>query len=389
VNLGTIRRILARQYPAQVGLALQKRPRMPQSVSGSLLPLTNRISRQKTIAMPNFLIYYSKMVTYLGDNSMDAKGFKAWRERVGLTQQQIADKLKVTRTTIQNWEGEVTPVPQAVDMSCEIWEARLRQENPDLGPVTLIYSDGPMFVNPYGPRSRPAVMQQEPYPTNTAALARVQQLWGRENFHNAFIIEESGAPLWNVVELGRVVDGDDAGAPTLVNLLRAIAKQVRANSAIFVRSGPKLLDPSEVQKRQRAIEGQADELDRLAGSGLQAIIRDQLLIEGVFAKLMALGTRAPDSLVSNVHQALVVFERNQTPIEPEARLEQGGYVLDYKGYEITYPPIRRDTSGWTVNLCSNNPHLFNKLGGRNIVISDHASLEAAIAKARRHVDELS
>jgi hypothetical protein len=25
---------------------------------------------------------------------------------------------------------------------------------------------------------------------------------------------------------------------------------------------------------------------------------------------------------------------------------------------------------FTVNLCSNNPHLLNKLGGRNIVIDD-------------------
>jgi hypothetical protein len=44
----------------------------------------------------------------------------------------------------------MTPIPQAVDMSCEIWEHRLKQENPNLGPVTLVYSDGPMFVNPYG-----------------------------------------------------------------------------------------------------------------------------------------------------------------------------------------------------------------------------------------------
>jgi hypothetical protein len=319
---------------------------------------------------------------------MKAKEFKAWRERVGLTQQELADRLKVTRTTIQNWEGEATPIPQAVDMSCEIWEARLKQENPDLGPVTLIYSDGPMFVDPYGPRRRLAMMQQEPYPTNTAALARVQQLWGRESFHNAFIIEKSGKPLWNVVELGRVVDGEDTGAPTLVNLLRAIAKSVRANSTIFAR-GPKPLTPAEAKKRQQAIEGQADELDRVASSGLQAIIRDQLLIEGVFSKLLALGTKAPDSLVSNVAQALVVFEQNQMPMEPAARLEQGGYVVDYKGYEITYPPIPMFPNKFTVNLCSNNPHLLNKLGGHNIVIDDHASLESAIAKAKRHVDELA
>ena len=319
---------------------------------------------------------------------MNGKEFKAWREGVGLTQQQLADRLKVTRTTIQNWEGEATPIPQAVHMSCEIWEARLKQENPDLGPVTLIYSDGPMFVDPYGPRRRLAMMQQEPYPTNTAALARVQQLWGREDFHNAFIIEKSGKPLWNVVELGRVVDGEDTGAPTLVNLIRGIAQSVRANSAIFAR-GPELLTPAEVKKRQRAIERQADELDRIAESGLQAIIRDQLLIEEVFSKLLAFGTKAPDSLVSNVAQAFVVFEQNQMPIKPMARLEQGGYVVDYKGYEITYPPIPMFPNKFTVNLCSNNPHLFNKLGGRNIVIDDHTSLEAAIAKAKRHVDELA
>ncbi|MGO9985428.1 MAG: helix-turn-helix transcriptional regulator [Rhodomicrobium sp.] len=320
---------------------------------------------------------------------MNGKEFKEWRERVGLTQQQLADKLRVTRTTIQNWEGTTTLIPQAVDMCCEIWEARLKQENPDLGPVTLIYSDGPMFVDPYGPRRRLAMMQQEPYPTNTAALARVQQLWGRNEFHNPLIIEKSGTPLWNVVELGRVVDGNDADAPTLVNLLRAIAKNVRANSAAFARSGAKSLAPSEVQARQNEIENQANELDRLAGCGLEIIIRDQLLIEGVFSKLLALGTRAPDPLISNVHQALVVFERNQTSTEPEARLEPGGYVLDYKGYEITYPPIPMFSNVWTVNLCSNSRPLLNKLGGRTVVIDDHVSIGNAIAKAKRYVDELN
>jgi hypothetical protein len=59
-------------------------------------------------------------------------------------------------------------------------------------------------------------------------LARVQQLWGRQNFHNAFIIEESGTPLWNIVELDRVVSGNDAGAPTLVNLLK---ERLRKTSA--------------------------------------------------------------------------------------------------------------------------------------------------------------
>jgi hypothetical protein len=318
---------------------------------------------------------------------MEAKELKDWRERVGLTQQQFADKLRVTRATVQNWESGATQIPQAVDMSCEIWGARLKQENPDLGPVTLVYSDGPMFVNPYGPRARPAMMQQEPYPTNTAALARVQQLWGRANFHSAFIIEESGRPLWNVVELGRVADGSDKEAPTLVNLLRVIAKEVRANSSIFVRKGAKLLTPSEVKQRQRAIEAQADELDRIANTGLQRILRHEMLVEGVFSTLLALGSKAPDSLVSNVAQALEVFQRGQAQTEAQPRLEPGGYVIDYKGYEITFPPVPMFANMFTVNLCSANQHLLNRIGGRNVVITDHTSIEAAIAKAKCYVDE--
>jgi hypothetical protein len=319
---------------------------------------------------------------------MEAAQFRTWRGRVGLTQQQVAERLGVTRTTIQNWEGGATPIPQAVDMSCEIWEGRLKQENPDLGPVTLVYSDGPMFVDPYGPRRRPAMMQQEAYPANAAALARVQQLWGRDDFYNALIIEKSGQPLWNVVELGRVVSGEDTGAPTLANLLRAIARNVRANSTIFAR-GPKALTPAELNQRQKDIEAQADELARIAGSGLHAIVRDQLEIEGVFKRLLAFGTRAPDSLVSNVCQALVVFEQHPLPDEVPARVEQGGYVVDYKGFEITYPKIPMFPNRWTVNLCSENPHLLNKLGGRNVVINDHTSLKAAISKAMQYVDELS
>jgi DNA-binding XRE family transcriptional regulator len=47
---------------------------------------------------------------------MKANEFKAWRARVGLTQRQIADRLEVTRQTIQNWESAASPIPQAVDI---------------------------------------------------------------------------------------------------------------------------------------------------------------------------------------------------------------------------------------------------------------------------------
>jgi hypothetical protein len=144
---------------------------------------------------------------------MKASDFREWRQRVGLTQADAGSKLGVTRGTIQNWESEASPIPHVVESGCRIWEDRLRQIRPELGPVTLIYSDGPMFINPYGPRRRLAMMREEPYPTNAAALARVRELWGRDDFHNPFIIEESGTHLWNAVELARVAAGTDSDAP--------------------------------------------------------------------------------------------------------------------------------------------------------------------------------
>src|ERR1700722_725249 len=178
---------------------------------------------------------------------MDANEFSAWRKRAGITQEELADRwARVTRTTIQNWESGATPIPQAVETACATWERRLKQENPTLGPVTLIFADGPMFIDPYGPRRPIAMMHQEPYQSNAAAIARVVELAGHSDFHNPFVIEKSGEDLWNAIELGRVARGKDSGAPTLVNLLRRLAKHVTETSAQYVRSGPKMPSHQEV-----------------------------------------------------------------------------------------------------------------------------------------------
>jgi DNA-binding XRE family transcriptional regulator len=312
---------------------------------------------------------------------MNGGEFKAWRERMGLTQENVAQKFGVSRTTVQNWEGGggLSPVSQTVEMGCQIWEARLKQENPNLGPVTLVYSDGPMFVNPYGPGSRPAMMDREPYPTNAAAIARVQLLWGREGFHNPLIIEEPGTPLWNVVELQRVVTGNDPSAPTLDRLLHLIAEKVRSNSHLFVQNGPKSFGPTEIRERQQAIEKQADELERLASGGLQAMIDNQLKIEDIFFRLQVFGTRAPDALVSNVAQALEALSTNCTR-------PAGDCTFLYRECEITWPRLRMFGNKWTVNVASNNPHVMMKLGGRTLVIDDYKSLMGAVQQAVSEVD---
>jgi len=318
---------------------------------------------------------------------MNATEFRTWRERVGLTQQQVADRMGVSRTTIQNWESG-TPIPRTVEMSCEIWERRLKQESPATGPVTLIYSDGPMFVDPYRPGRRPAMMQQEPYPTNAAVLARVQQLDGQAGVYNPFVIEADHDSLWNAVELARVAKGDDRGAPTLSNMLRGAAKVVREDAANFVRSGARLPTSAEIEARKKEIIAQADLLDQLAAGGLPKIVREQLSIEDAFARLRDLGTKAPDALVSGIAQALVVFERYPLADGDADQIVEdgGGYVLHYKGYEGRFPKIPISAHKWTINLCSNDRHLLLKLGG-NIPI-DGRTREEAIANVKRHVDEL-
>jgi hypothetical protein len=134
---------------------------------------------------------------------MRGSEFLEWRKRLRLTQTEAGQKFGVTRTTIQNWESEATPIPVLVEGGCQVWEREFKKRA-DFGPVTLIYSDGPMFVNPYGP-NRLAMMQRELYQTNGDALERIYDLWGREDFHNPLIMEESGEIVWNVVELSRKV----------------------------------------------------------------------------------------------------------------------------------------------------------------------------------------
>jgi hypothetical protein len=234
---------------------------------------------------------------------MDHKEFAAWRKQVGVTQEELAGRWAgVTRATIQNWESGATPIPRAVESACATWKRRLKQENPAIGPVTLIYADGPMFIDPYGPRRRLAMLQQEPYPTNAAVLARVLELWGRDTFHNPFVIEKDGHDLWNGVELQRVVSGDDTGAPTLINLLRRLARHIKETSTTYARSGPKVPTSGEAKRRQQGIEAVGAKIDALADAASHGPIFYQD-VEQSLSDLREMGKFAPDSLVSAIAHA--------------------------------------------------------------------------------------
>lgn len=243
---------------------------------------------------------------------MNAADFSAWRKSLGITQEHLAQRWAgVSRSTIQNWESGATAIPESVATACAIWERRFKQESPMLGPVTLVYADGPMFVDPYRPRPRLAMMQQEPFQSNAAALARVVELWGRHDFHNPFIIEKSNSDLWNIAELGRAVAGEDAGAPTLPNLLSRLAKFILDTPSQVVRSGPRIPSPKEAKAQQTLIETLASKLASFAAACRTKAIRYQD-IEDVLDQLRKLGRYLPDELVFGVAQAFGTGDLSHT-----------------------------------------------------------------------------
>jgi len=233
--------------------------------------------------------------------------FLAWRERAALTQEKAAERLGVTRTTIQNWEGGQTGIPAVVETACKVWERRLRQENPALGPVTLIYTDRPMWVDPYGPRAPMAMMQQESQPNNATALGRVLDLWDRPDFTSPFIMTEGHDILWNAVELRRVADGQDAGAPTprrwRSNAIKGIAEYLRKVGLKFpVRRGPSMLTPEASADWIQQSEALIDELDLLASEAMdQDVARSE--VASVVDALRELNLFPTNALASDLAQA--------------------------------------------------------------------------------------
>ncbi len=194
---------------------------------------------------------------------MTKEEFRKWRDGFGLIQDDLAKIFGVTRTTIQNWENGATSLPPTIEDLCAVWGERLTKQIPNYGPVVLCYADGEMFVNPYGPRRKLAMLQHEPFPTNAAAVARVRRLWNSAQFYNPFILTDKGKFLWNEIELGAVVRGEDKGAPTVRNTLTKLGTYVKASPSAFAK-GPKSLTPAETQRRTRAIGEIGDKVLQLA-----------------------------------------------------------------------------------------------------------------------------
>jgi DNA-binding XRE family transcriptional regulator len=247
------------------------------------------------------IIWYMKRKMTKGQG-MNPKEFRERRERLGLTQSEIAKWFGVSRNTVQNWESGSTTLPGTIDQAFLVWEDRFKKEMASRGPVTLCYADGPMWVDVYRPRNRAPFLHQEPYPTNSAALARVKMIWGGDNVHGPFVLEQSGDLLWNQMELARVVDGSDKGAPTVQNTIRRLANYILENSAVFVRD-ERMPTVAEVQAKAALIRATGEDLLALAAESEQRQVTYEEF-EVRLKRLHTLGSYPTNRQVGDVAHAI-------------------------------------------------------------------------------------
>lgn len=126
--------------------------------------------------------------------------FKRWRQMLGLTQAQAGERFGVSRVTIQNWEGGMTPIP----VTAESHWLRLRRQQPDYGPVVLHYIHHlPMRPSP---EAMPGLEAQFDRPVNekyrsvAAALDRVRSLTGGA-WSDFYLTDEAGVTVMDKGEV--------------------------------------------------------------------------------------------------------------------------------------------------------------------------------------------
>ena len=119
--------------------------------------------------------------------------FHDWRKGLGLTQEQLAELLNVSRRSVIDWESGETAIPDAVKH-----EMSRRGTH---GPVTLFWHTSP--VRPPG-SSYTAQLQAEEFRTVNEALDRGCQSVGNGEAFTAHITDEkTHEMLWDLPALRR------------------------------------------------------------------------------------------------------------------------------------------------------------------------------------------
>lgn len=131
-------------------------------------------------------------------DNLTAKTLKSWRNRLGLTQAEAANWFGIARATFINWEGG-GPISRGAGSICRM--ALKRWKMRDLfGPVTLVYTDEPMWQSAFGVPKVP-MMQHQYCRNNYDAIHQACTLRALQKVNSAFIMDEEGDVVWNMKEL--------------------------------------------------------------------------------------------------------------------------------------------------------------------------------------------
>lgn len=71
----------------------------------------------------------SKTATVSRIPFVTANELKSFREKHGLSQQELADELRVARNTVSRWENEERRIPEFLNLALETIERRIKEQS--------------------------------------------------------------------------------------------------------------------------------------------------------------------------------------------------------------------------------------------------------------------
>lgn len=158
------------------------------------------------------------------NNKISPEDLRLWRKELQLTQSDAARYFAVSRATYLGWESGAVALPHNAARITEMVRDQMKRR--DLhGPVTLVFTDGPMTKSPYG-TSAPSMMQQELYATTFEAIARARALDESGQANGLLIMSEDGHVTWNIAQLRREFDLRSKRQPRIPVIVASEAKHL-------------------------------------------------------------------------------------------------------------------------------------------------------------------
>lgn len=152
--------------------------------------------------------------------------FKAWRTKLGFSQEEVAHRFRISRVTVINWENGNSPISQIVEQLCSSYDEHWKQQQrrrPDFGPVRLIYGGG-YAGEPILP------VDGKDFPDNEAALAWAASRWDQLCVGHPLVLDETRRTVWDFpdleteIERRRAASEKQIGTPGLADRLMELGR---------------------------------------------------------------------------------------------------------------------------------------------------------------------